>query len=610
MYARSSAARALILLGVLGALASRADRRAARPATPDALATRIVEAFADGTAAAFDSVYPFAPGRAQVADASQRSRTRVAGLARVVWRDSSRAVLALSGYVVTGNAGAETLGTRAFADLYEARRGESGEWVLVVRIPIDSVERIRTHRIDVAVTPGAGLRVTDAMHVEAAGHGFAMRLNRAATIERVTVDGHDAAFAFDGGFLWVDSGARGSHDVAVTYEVPLPDDPRSWLAYTLPASGLARDQFVWHPILNYHTDADHATFDVTAHIPAAFHLSTSVAQRERVDGGVRTVIGRASTATPAISLLWDRAWEPRSLQLARMRFETFDAPGFVPARVTLVAAFREAFDVLRTHFGEPTADYFAVAQRREAPSSGWHFLTNSTIVTGHDGGAPNGDGPFPRAFLGHELAHAWTHPTGPAALFLMEGWATFAESLMLARHYGASTERAFWDAQRNAYLTGGYDGRVSLLGDDANGGVSYAKGAWVFRMLRDVIGAHAFDAGMRAFVHASSSRPQTIDAFIGAMSASAGRDVRPMLRPWLADSVLPAVTANVASGRVTLRATTALDQSIAIDIVTAHGTVRRVVALRDGTGSVDVRALGVVRDVVVDPDRRLLLRAA
>ena len=37
-----------------------------------------------------------------------------------------------------------------------------------------------------------------------------------------------------------------------------------------------------------------------------------------------------------------------------------------------------------------------------------------------------------------------------------------------------------------------YDGKVSILEDESNGGVSYSKGAWVFRMLNEAVGEEAF----------------------------------------------------------------------------------------------------------------------
>lgn len=102
-----------------------------------ALADLVMERFARGSPAAFDSVYPFVEGRSYVADAARRKVDRHPGLARVVQADSTRAVLLLSGYVAAEGPGSETVRTRAFADFYEATR-TGGVWSLSRRLPLDA----------------------------------------------------------------------------------------------------------------------------------------------------------------------------------------------------------------------------------------------------------------------------------------------------------------------------------------------------------------------------------------------------------------------------------------------------------------------------------------
>ncbi len=44
--------------------------------------------------------------------------------------------------------------------------------------------------------------------------------------------------------------------------------------------------------------------------------------------------------------------------------------------------------------------------------------------------------------MGHEIGHVWTMAQ-PAANFLNEGWATYAESLILDKEFGPATVKAF-----------------------------------------------------------------------------------------------------------------------------------------------------------------------
>lgn len=578
--------------------------------TPEALAALVVRRFAEGPAAAFDSVFPVESGRAQVADAARRNVARHPGLARVVSAEGDRAVLVLSGYVDAVHSGNETLLTRAFADFYEAERDARGGWAITRRLPLDAGNRILAHRLGVDIVPGEGVRVVDTLEVAVSGgNGFAARLNHQARLASVRVGGRPAEHAFAAGLLWVAVPDGERRRIEVAYALDVPHDPDSWSGYFLPASGFVRDQFLWHPVLNYTTPADHAEFSVTARAPADVYLSTSVEQTSRVEGGVRLATGRSGRPTPAVTVLYDREWRPYAVRAGEVRFEAFVAPGFLPARGELEAAFRRAHGSIRRRFGEPPGRYFAVAQRRESGSSGWHLLSNATMVAGANAGATSSPGPFPRAFLGHELAHGWTRPTGPGALFLMEGWATFAESYILGDEHGPAVERAFWDAQRNAYETGGYEGRASILADDGNGGIAYAKGAWILRMLRDALGEAAFLRGMRAYMAIPAGQPAGVDELARALSRASGRDAWPLLRPWLEERAIPDVRARVEDGRVLLHQEGPLFHlPLELEVTTPAGTVRRTVTLAERDLALDLRGEGGATAVRVDPDRRLLLR--
>jgi hypothetical protein len=197
----------------------------------------------------------------------------------------------------------------------------------------------------------------------------------------------------------------------------------------------------------------------------------------------------------------------------------------------------------------------------------------------------------------------------------MEGWATFAESYILAVAHGPAVERAFWAAQRNDYERLGFEGRVSILGDQNNEGVAYNKGAWVFRMLRDALGEAAFARGLRAYMATPPGQAAGLEEFAAALSRAAGRDVGPLLRPWLEEAVTPDVTARVVADargrRVVLTQAGPVFELPALEIalVTAAGdTARQQVRLITRETVLDVSDVGALTDVLVDPDHRLLLR--
>src|SRR6185295_10836089 len=97
----------------------------------------------------------------------------------------------------------ETNGARHFSGFYEALES-NGAWHITHQIPLDSLNFVRSHTLQVDVAPATGLTVVDTMGISVGvPHGFAVRLNNAARITDVTLDGKSVEHAFGGGVLWV-----------------------------------------------------------------------------------------------------------------------------------------------------------------------------------------------------------------------------------------------------------------------------------------------------------------------------------------------------------------------------------------------------------------------
>lgn len=193
-------------------------------------------------------------------------------------------------------------------------------------------------------------------------------------------------------------------------------------------------------------------------------------------------------------------------------------------------------------------------------------------------------------------------------MLLMEGWATFAESLVLADEFGPEVERAFWQSQRRAYHQGGFEGTQSILGDTTNGGIAYSKGAWIFRMLRDDLGQAAFDRGMRAYLDISADQDTGIAAFAQALSNASGRNVTALLRPWLEERTTPAIEVDLGPRHITLRQIGPLfDVLLEVDLVTAESTSRRRVRVTSRETTLELPQQAQVTAVILDPEGQLLL---
>ncbi|HET9984127.1 MAG TPA: hypothetical protein VFQ38_11090 [Longimicrobiales bacterium] len=577
--------------------------------TPDSLLSLLRARFESGSADAFDSVYVDAAGRRFVRAAAEAKEPRRWGAGRVVWRDGDRAVLLVAGTAGDGTGADRTNGARHFSGLYEAARS-GGLWRLGAAVAMDSAARILAQGVVVRIVPGERLDVLDTLDVQLRGPlGFAALLSDGARLSAVRVDGRPAEHAFGGGALWV-AARPGAHRLVLAYAVPIGRDSA---AGSPPAFGSVDNDQAWLPFFGYNAMNDVADIRLTTRVPAAYRLTTTLPQTETVAGGVRVVTARSEEPTFVVGLLFDRDWEVREDRLGGVRVQTFLTPAFRPPRDTLLAEMRRVYRVLGGMFGEPRSRYVGLAEERALPAHTFAYRANAVAISGlptdsADAFAQLGTAsPVPSDAFGHEIAHGWTNPAGPGAHFLREGWATFAESLILRDRFGEQVERDFWEGQRNRYFSRVADA-MPLLGAE-NGPVNYHRGAWVLHSLRSVVGDSAFARGMRDFMASAARGPTGYEAWIAAMSRAAGRDLAPFLMPWLTEARAPDVEARLDGNRVILSQTGPVyDLPLELELSTPAGPVRRSVELRARDDTLDLADLGAVSAVRIDPEHRFLLR--
>lgn len=577
-------------------------------ADPASLARRVVERFASGTPEAFDSVYPEPEARQLVRNAVQRGWPRTAGEARVLAAGADRAVLLLTGMVTLGHSADETLLARYFSGVYEAAPA-GGEWRLVRRLPLEGGSRIAAHALHAVLLPGEALAVVDTLTVRVGNaYGLAVRLNHRARLDGVAIGGRPVEHVFSGGVLWMAAPA-GEARVRVAYRLNVERDTADTESGSFqPDYGHLRNSYVWHPFFDFGTAADRANFTVRVRAPAAYHVATTLPQTSEVHGAERIVTARTAAPTSTLSLLYDRAWRPAAAEVEGMRLETFVTPEFQPGHDSLAAAAARVVRLYRRHFGEPRSRHLFFGEAR-AQRGGFMLRTNDLVFSGRGGGAVGGGGAEPNSSFAHEISHGWVRGTGPGANFINEGFATSAEALAIGDAYGADAERVFWERARNRYHLRGHQGRTSIVGERFGNLISYTKGAWVWRMLRHVMGDDAFRRGLLAFRDIPAGEPAGVEELGAALSAAAGRDLGPFLRPWLQETVIPDVRARVEDGRVVvIQHGPLFSLPLELELTTARGPVRRRVELAERETVVDVRDVGAVTAVRVDPDHHFLLR--
>ena len=358
---------------------------------------------------------------------------------------------------------------------------------------------------------------------------------------------------------------------------------------------------------------------VTVTIPAAYRLTTTVPQTESVERGVRTVRGQATYPQFLAALIYDRDWVPTSRTIAvgqgTIRLETFTTPAFRFSADTMATILAREYRLLTARFGEPrgVTHYFAVIEDRQLHGGGFMVRMNDAVVSGDHAMFLDETALGPGYAYAHEISHLWTmNASGPAANFLREGWATYAEALMLGDVYGPALENAAWERASTGYFAGDrFEGKASILGNPDNGRIHYTKGSWILHSLNRTLGDSVFDRGMREYIARAGYGPDGYEELIAAMSHAAGRDMTAFIMPWLTESYVPDVDARIDGTRLVVtqqQPGRLFDLPLTIALDTPAGEVRRPIHLTTRADTVDLTPLGAVTSARVDPDHDFLLR--
>jgi len=578
--------------------------------TPEALGRLVLDRLIHGDMDAFEAVYPFPPTLKQQAAGWQ---VPIAADEPMVLRNNGdEALILLGAWPVIGNWGDETAVGRGFSGLYLAGRDADG-WRLKQALPADAGNRIERQALVAEIDPTTGMHLVDTLTVEVGEAGFGAVLNRKAEILDVRVDGRSLPHLSAGSYIWVDASPGSGAKLVIDYRLPLAADTVDGANSGRfgPHYGHVRNQYFWHPFFDFGSQADRADFDVTVRAPAQFRIVTDLPQTDSVQGNSRVVHARSERPTFGLTMTYDDGVKAIEQSMpGGARAQLFLMPDTDPSPDTIMAVVRRSFQVLSDAFGPPQSRYLVITQLRQRPGRGWSFRSNDMIASFGGPGPTDRGGVVPRAWLGHEVSHGWTFPTGPATNFLAEGWATYAESLLLADRYGAGAAADFWESERVFYEKRDFEGKARIDEDENNSGVAYYKGSWILKMLHDRLGEDAFRRGMMAYMASPEGSPAGLPEFAAAMTNAAGHDIHAFLNPWVQGTRIPDFTATIEPSRVVIRQRQdpLFQLDLDVDVVTAAGRTRRTIAINGRTSTLSTTDLGEVGDVVLDPDHKLLIR--
>ncbi len=143
--------------------------------------------------------------------------------------------------------------------------------------------------------------------------------------------------------------------------------------------------------------------------------------------------------------------------------------------------------------------------------------------------------------VAHELAHQWFGDLVTCAswqdIWLNEGFATFYEAVWQGEFYGGTTfDDRMQNAQNVVFNIEAGGGDLPILDPppaQTFSGIIYYKGAWVLRMLRDLIGESAYDAAIRDYLNAHAFGNATTADLQAAMEARHGQPLGWFFDQWL-----------------------------------------------------------------------------
>ena len=513
----------------------------------------INKAFENGNIEVFNNLVSVESVQQLLKDIIDENIPREIGQHRILKIEQGIAYVLITGKFSFGNSGDETNYSSDYSGVYLFEKSED-EWRLKEKIQIDRSNQILHHDLSIEVNPGANLKVNDVLTLNIKDNiGFVVKLNHKSRISNLYLNKQKVDYVFDGGILWVDVKKTDNQKLLIEYNIDVEQDNEDRnSSYFGNQFGHIRNQYFWHPFYDFSSPNDRAYFNVKCKIPAEYQLATSLPQTEVIDGDFRIIEAISPNPTFALSMYYDKEWNVRELKKGDMKLILYATDGFTPDKETLYKEFSQTFDILEKEFGKPQINYFGVVQDRSNGGNGWKNRSNNIIVAAENGSFLKKIDVNPRAVFGHEVAHSWTNPIGPATNFLSEGWATYAESILLSKEPGKEIVSKFYEFQKKRYQNGNYNGNNSIWEDYSNSGISYNKGAWLFYMLEHLLGEKKFYKALSNFMQ---SKNHTIDSFIENVNEMSEEDIRPLIEVWLKSKEIPNVSITQHKNKVTIEQT-------------------------------------------------------
>ncbi|CAN5635866.1 hypothetical protein BH24ACI3_BH24ACI3_15360 [soil metagenome] len=393
------------------------------------------------------------------------------------------------------------------------------------------------------------------------------------------------------------------------------------LAYIGENNGYLMYAARWFPFHNY--AADLATSDITVSLPPGFQV---VGSNDGIEQTAAAGKRRFTQMKPSLvgNLAYGK-YNERKLRFGGYEIDFYTRPGNSESVEPFGETLGEALAFYTKRFGEPAmGKRFVVAQIDDDSldfysSPGMLFISDRQFLQPRE---------VTQERLQREAAYQWWGLTVGLKAFddawLSQGLAEY--SAFALREDGLTGARL--EALRRELLEKSltFEQTASLLRTPANLDdqsvayryIMFGKGAFVFKLLRDTLGAAKFDQMLRTYLNDFRGKNVSIDDFEKFVSRIAGQNMRYFFARWVESTGVPEFTADyliirTREGKFVARGTVKqnydnlrLPVEVQLRYEGEDGYKTELLQMNDSSADFNIESDGKPLDVIIDPGFKLL----
>jgi hypothetical protein len=392
------------------------------------------------------------------------------------------------------------------------------------------------------------------------------------------------------------------------------------LAYIGDSQGYLMYAARWFPFHDY--AADPATADITISLPAGFQVVGFS------DSPVAGTGGKQHFVQSKPGLIGNFAYgkyTPRTMRYGEWDLQFYTKPGNESRVSDYGETLGKALEYYAKRFGEPDSGKRLIIAEIDDDSLDFYSSRGMLFIADRQFEEAR-DATFER--LQREAAYQWWGLTVGLKSF-DDAWLSQGLAEYSAFSYRESTmDGAKLDNLRRELLEKAltFEQTASLarapgnLDDQSTAYqyIMYGKGAFVYKLLRDTLGAQKFDQLLRTYVQQYRGKNASIDDFEKLASSVAGQNMRYFFARWIDSTGVPEFTADyliirTKGGKFVARGTVKenydnlrLPVDVQLRSEGEQGLKTQTVDIDDNSGDFNIESNGKPLDVVIDPSYKLL----